>query len=214
MKRTIHILLCILLACCLYSCIDLTDELTVNADGSGSLRLTLDMGMAASAMNSDNTQMDVSILEKIKAISSGAGAALKDAPGISNVQSTTEEKKGFYRVSFDFDKSSNLNKALYKIFGQKKKSLFPSLVKVSKHKVVKTNLSPYIKKAFAKKKMNSYNEMLYSFITMKSIVHLPSDLKKATNIKSVVDDPRTVKTDFTLRELLDGGFNFGNVITF
>lgn len=214
MKKTLVLILFTLLACGLTSCIELSDELTVNADGSGSLRITLDMGMVASAMNSQNSQIDVSILEKIKMISLGADSALTGLSGISKVQSVTKDKQGFFQVSFDFDNSKNLNKALYKIFGQEKKSLFPSLVKVSKHKVVKTNLAPYIKKAFDKKKDNSYNEMMYSFIRMKSVVHLPADLKKAKNIKSVIDTPRTVSTSFTLKEMLEGGFDFGNVITF
>jgi len=208
----IGILICFLAG--FSSCIELTDELTVNEDGSGILKISLDLGMVAGAMNKDNTQFDVSFLEKVKVISSGAGAALTGAEGISNVKSVTDEKMGYYSVSMDFDNSKNLNKALYKLFGQEKNGLMPSFMKISRHKVVKTNLSPYIQKAFKSMKNTSTNEMLYSFVNVNSIVHFPSDIKNAKNIKSKLDGARTLSTSFTLQELLKGGFDFGNSIKF
>jgi hypothetical protein len=208
-------ILCLTAICsllCLVSCIDLTDELTVNADGSGSLKLSLDMGMIAGAMGPGNTQIDLSFLDKVKEVADSAQTRLKDAKGISKVQS--ENKQGYYMVSFDFDRSSNLNKALYKLFGQSKKSLFPALMKVSKHKVKKTNLAPYLKKALEKQKSKTYNEMVFSYINLVSIVHLPADLKKATNIKTKTNGTRNVTTVFTLKEMMESKFDFGNIITF
>lgn len=205
-------MVCILM--CFASCIELTDELTLNEDGSGTLKISLDLGMVAGAMNNGNTQFDLSLLDKIKAVSANAPATLSGIRGISNVHSVTEEKKGLYSLSLDFTDSKSLNKGLYQLFGSEKNAISPSLIRISHHKMVRKDLSPYIRNALKNQKTASANQMLYSFIRLNSIVHLPADLISAENIKTKQEGPRTVSTSFTLQDVLEGKFNCGNIIKF
>jgi hypothetical protein len=196
------------------SCIEIDEKISVNADGSGRFEFSIDMGSLASAMNSQNTAIDVSMIEKIKQVFAGAQTNLKGADGIANVKSVSDDKNGKFSVGFDFSRSSALNKAIYKLVGQDKKMLFPSLFKISKHNFRKKDLCPYIQKAFKNKASGSLNEMLYSLINYNCTYIFPSDVKKARNIKSKFSDTKTVTMSFTLQELIKGDFNAGNDITF
>jgi|WetSurMetagenome_2_1015567.scaffolds.fasta_scaffold195745_2 hypothetical protein len=214
MKRVIKNLFLFSFLIFLGGCIEITEEITVSKDGSGTIKMSIDMGMVGSSLNNDNTKFDVSYLQKIKELPNQAKAALKDFKGIHNVEIVSDDKKGLYSVGFEFDNSSILNKAIYKVFGKNKSAFTPSFVKISKHKLKKTDLSPFIKKAFKNVKQSGYNEMFYAFISLNSIYHFPADVINASNIKSQQPDPRTVITKFTLDEILKGGFDFGNVIRY
>jgi hypothetical protein len=195
-------------------CIEITEEITVNENGSGAIKMSIDMGMIGSSLNNDNTKFDVSYLQKIKELPGQAREALKEVKGIHKVETVSDDKKGLYSVGFEFDNSKVLNRAIYRMFGKNKSAFTPNFVKISKHKLKKTDLSPFISKAFKSIKQSGYNEMLYAFISLNSIYHFPSDVLKTGNIKSQQPDLRTVTTKFTLDEMLKGGFDFGNVIRY
>jgi hypothetical protein len=198
----------------LQGCIDINEEITINPDGSGTISLAVDAGMIGSSINSQNSQFDVSILEQIRKIPGSASQALGEMKGIKNIKAVSDDKKGLYSVGFDFADQKVLNKAIYSLAGKKKSVFSPSFIKISKHKLIKKDLSPYIRKIMTGKKLKSYNNLFLSFINYKSTFHLPSDVKNVSNIKSGQPDKRTVTTNFTLEEMLKGDFNFGNVIKF
>lgn len=214
MRRIGLLLLLLSMPFLFVGCIEINEDIIVNADGSGTLKMSIDMGLIGASVNNDNTMIDVNFIEKIRKMPAQASETLKNIKGVKNIVVAADDKKGYYSVCFDFQNSKVLNKAIYMVFGQKKKAIYPSFVKISKHKLKKTDLSPFIQRAFKEMKQNTYNEMLYAFITMNSTYHLPSNVKKAKNIKSQQPDSLTVTTKFTLDELLRGGFDFGNVITY
>jgi hypothetical protein len=214
MRIKIHIFLLFALLFILQSCIEISDEITINADGSGSIRVTIDVGEIGGSMNNQNSQFDISFLEKIRQIPAEASQILGQIEEIKNIQSTNDDKNGIYSVAFDFTNSRVLNQAIYSMAGKKKSVFMPSFIKISKHKLTKKDLSPYIRNMLKEQQKKSYNEMLFAFISYTSTCHLPSDVKHASNIKSQQPDTRTVITKFTLDEMLKGGFDFGNVIRY
>jgi hypothetical protein len=214
MRIKVLIFLCLISAVILNGCIEITEEMTVNANGSGTVTLTIDIGALGASANGNNSQVDMSILDKIKKLPEDAPAILGKVDGISNIRAVNNSKSGIYSVGFDFINSKALNKAIYSMAGQKKKAVMPSFFKISKHKLIKKDISPYLRKVLKEQQQKNYNELFFSFISYKSIFHLPSVVSKASNIKSEQPDPKTVITKFTLDEMLKGGFNYGNVIRY
>jgi hypothetical protein len=205
----------LLLACLLLlgGCIEITEIITVNPDGSGRMSLTIDMGSLASAMNSQNTGFDVSIIEKIKKGFSGAEAKLSGLEGISNIRVKVDEKIGYYSLGFDFRRSKNLNQAVYKLLDVEKSALYPSIYKISGHKFRKKNIAPLISQAFKDKKSSALNDMLYEMVNYHCSYVFPAEVKKSTNIRATYPDKQTVDSRFTLRELIKAEFDAGHVIT-
>jgi hypothetical protein len=209
-------LICILLfaAIGLNGCIEIIEEITVHPDGSGSINMSVDIGALGSAANGNSGQFDMSMLDRIKKIPADAPGKLEQIKGISNIKAVSDDKKGLYSVAFDFADSRVLNKAIYKMAGFKKTPVSPSFIKITKHKLVKKDLSPFLRKAMKDQQKKSYNEFFFSFISYTTTCHFPADVKKASNIKSERPNARSVSTKFTLDEMLKGGSNFGNVIRY
>jgi len=201
--------LCIVL---ISGCIEITEEVTVNPDGSGRFSLTADLGLIAATMNDENSGFDVSILDKLKETVVGAPDMLKEVKGIDSVVVAIDEKKGLYAFSFDFEGSKELNQALYCLGGVEKKAFAPKLIRISKHKLAQKDISPLLQKALGNS--GKFNEMVYSVVFLNTIFHFPSDVKKAMNIRSKTPDSRTVTSRFTLQELMKGDFNAGHKVRF
>jgi hypothetical protein len=210
MKRIILLFLCCLLF--LTGCIEITDEITVNADGSGTIRASIDMGMLGSASDKQRPNVDMDMLNKIKTFPLLADSLLKGMPGISNLIPVTDHKKGLFALSMDFKDSRSLNKAIYRLFGKNMGLFSPSFVKVSKHKLVKKNMAPLLKKMLeGNKTINSMaGDMMMQFISFNSIYHLPAGATKISNIKAIAESGgTTVTTRFSLSEMIKTDFDYG-----
>lgn len=196
------------------SCIELTEKVTVNPDGSGKIELKLDMGSLASALNSQNTGFDVSLIEKIRKTVREAPDILKDQKGIRDVISSSDDKNGVFIIRFCFDRSANLNKAVYLLMGAEKQGIFPDLYKITRHKVRKKDLGPFVQKAMKNVKSSGFNDMFYSVIYYNNIIELPSAVKSVKNIKSKTEGDRTISTRLTFENMIKGHFSSGNLIRY
>lgn len=194
------------------SCITISEDITVNKDGSGSIMVKIDLGKIGSNLDNQTSGANMSFITQIKQLPVIAEQALKGCKGISNVNPVTDNKKGVYSISLDFENSNDLNKAIYKIFGHKKKFYEPAFVKISNHNFKKKNIAPLFKKMIAlqQKKNQSFSDLMFPFISLKSTYRFPSEVKKVSNIKAVTsEDKKTVTTDYTLEELTKSDFDFG-----
>ena len=195
-------------------CIEISEEVTVNENGSGNIRLSVDMGALAASLNTGNTTMNVSILEEIKKIVAEAPTRLEKCKGIHTIKAGSNEKKGTYAVSFDFDNSKALNEALLLLAGAKKGTPAPKFYKITAHKFIRKDLSPYVQRLMKKQNQGSANEMFYSYITLKSTFAFPKAVKKSSNIRSEINNSNTVISKFTLDEMIKGIYNTGHKITY
>lgn len=196
------------------SCIEINEEISINANGSGTLKYTLDLGAASQYLKNMNNNSVLQMLEQVKKVADSAAYFLKDNTGISNIKCKADEKKGFYLVGFDFRNSKDLNKALYRIAGLKKPFFAPSFFKITKHKIRKKDISLYIRKFYSEDSDNKFSSMFLGFIAYESILKIPSDYKSIRNAKSVAMDSRTIKTRFTLDEMLKDDCDTGNLVKF
>jgi len=210
MKKNIAFLIFSLIF--LNSCITIYEEINVNSDGSGKVKLKIDLGKIGSNLNNQTSGIDMSFITKIKQFPVSASNILKSCKGISNINPETDDKKGVYSLSFDFKNGSDLNKAVYMFFGHKKKFYEPSFIKISGSYLKKKNIAPILKKVVSQqqKENKGFTDLMFPFISLKSTYRLPSEVKKVSNIKAVTDlNKKTVTTEFTLEELIKTKFDFG-----
>lgn len=137
MKKIFLFILPVLL---LSGCIKIVEEITINADKSGSVTFKMDLGsLGGFAMNMGDSYMQGTLLEQVKNIPTTAAALLKNIDGLSNIKSVTNSG-GLYSVSFDFKNEKDLNQALYKLFDVKKSFFAPNYIRIKKHKIVEKKL--------------------------------------------------------------------------
>ncbi|HNW99298.1 MAG TPA: hypothetical protein PKK00_12890 [Bacteroidales bacterium] len=198
----------------LTGCIDIVEEITLNADNSGSVKFYTDMGTLGNfAMSLGENYMKGTSLDQIKSLPSTAAALLKDVDGISNIKSTSQ--KGLYSVSFDFKNSKQLNDALYKLFNQKKRFYEPAYIKIKKHKIVKKNYAPLLRLFARKYKDQLKDNNVLKYISYKSVFNLPSEVNNFSNKKSTLSaDKKKLEFTCTAEDLLTTNTNIGNKIKY
>jgi hypothetical protein len=199
------------------SCITIYEDITVNNDGSGRIAVKIDLGKIGSNLDNQTSGANMSFITQIKQFPESASKALANCKGISNIEPVTDNKKGIYSLALDFKNSRDLNKAIYMLFGQKKKFYQPSFIKISSHQLNRKNIAPLLKRMVAQqqKENNGFSDLIFPFISLKSTYRLPLNVKKVSNIKAITaDNKKIVTTDFTLEELLKTNFDFGIRIKF
>jgi len=209
MKKILLLILPVLL---LTSCITITEDITVNSDGSGSIKVAVNLGKIGSQAANQPSSFDLSIVGKIKEFPKKAEAILKNINGISNIIAVADDEKGIYSIALNFKNSKSLNKGIYKLFGKNKSIFAPDFVKITKHGFKKINMGPMMKKmvTMQEKTDKAFSDLMFPFIDFKSTYNFPTTLKKVSNIKAVLStDKKTITTKYTLEELIKVDFNFG-----
>jgi hypothetical protein len=196
----------------LTGCLTINENITVNSDGSGLVKLTVDMGAIGAKMNQQNNGANISFIDKIKEFPKKAEAILIKCDGISGVYSVTDDNKGIYSIAFSFKNSKYLNKAIYSLFGKKKTIFMPDFITIKPTSFKKKNIAPLLKKMIEiqKKDNATFSDFMFPFINLNSTYIFPRDVKKVSNIKSIVqDNKKVVASRFSLEELLKSNFDFG-----
>lgn len=192
------------------SCIEIHEDVTVNADGSGNILLKVDMGKLGGAIGQPGQNQGIQFFEKIKTVVSGAEQNLKEIKGISKVMAVNDDSLGIYSVGFDFKNQKAMNQAIYKLAGFEKGMMKPDFFKTGRHSFVRKDLAPLIKKYIIKEKASMMSDLMYQFITLKSAYNFPRVVKKISNINALVDDnKKTVRLSYTLYEMLNSDKDFG-----
>lgn len=203
------------LAIQLSSCIEIVEEITVNKDKSGTICFSLNLGsLGGLAMNLGENYLDANTLKTLKEFPSEGAVLLKDLHGIDNIIPVVN-KNGKFSLSFDFNNTKTLNKALYKLFNKKKSFLDPGYISIKKHKVVKKNYGPLLR-LFAKKYVDKLKDKtVLKLISYKTKYNFPFPVKKFSNSLSKADsDKNTVEFSCTIEELLTSPVDIGNRIKY
>jgi len=103
----------------LSSCIDIIDDLTLNNDGSGTLKYSINLSASKVKVNSilaldSFNNQKVPSIEEIKKTIREFQALLANEPGISNVKIDLNTVDFIVKFSCDFNHVNNLQKALKK----------------------------------------------------------------------------------------------------
>lgn len=194
------------------SCIDIVEEIKLNPNKSGSIRISLDLGiLGGSFMNVAKDYIDLSMMEDIKKQPFISAKVIEKTKGISNIMPISDNDKGLYALSFDFENEKALNEAFYKMFNTNKNIFLPKVFKISKKRLKIANLAPAIRYFTNKYKKDIKDNKLFSYINFKQIVVLPAEVRKVKNPKSTIDDYK-IYMSCSIEDLLNTNINIGNKI--
>jgi len=176
MKRVFWIF-AISLSLGLSSCIDLIDEIKLNEDKSGTVFIGIESKILGSIMAMAKEQISPTAIESLEGFPNESKDKLKNMKGITNVKSFNQMSHGRIGISFDFINSKALNQAYYTLLDMEKTWYSPNIVKISKHKIYRRNLSPQLVKNLNKSMPELKNSEYLKYFKLKSIVRLPSESK-------------------------------------
>jgi len=196
------------------SCIEIIQLVKVNPDQSGNITIAMDMGeLNAMFIAVAENVIDLSVLDEIKQQPFKSAKIIENIKGIRNIFPESNDKKGLYGLSFDFENDKALNEALFKMFHNNDKPLLPKVFKIRKNRIKITNTAPIIRYFTNKYQKNMKDNELLSYVTYKQVYVLPGKVKKVKNKKSVIEEEKVIMS-YTLEELLKKKINIGNKIKF
>lgn len=200
----------------LTSCVEITQQIQINRDKTGTYTLQIDLGLLNYAGSDGMDAMG--FLAGIKEMPAKAVEKLQSAEGLSSVENISDEGKGVFGFRFNFENDKSLNKALYDLADQQKLFFMPDFIKIRRNKIKMTDIAPYVKKANSisqDKQDQSYsfmNDQFGQYIFFNTELHLPTAVKKASNSRSEILDNQ-VKLRSSLSDLVKG-IDFGNVVKY
>lgn len=211
MKITIRLLLLLVFSTLISGCLDITEELSLNKNGSGQYELRVDPGRfihSVSNLIGEDSIPDNSVMPMLDSTFRIKEATLRNTPGISDVKL---QIVGFsYSLSYHFENMDALNAATANP-GAEGKGLFGLQLKeriFSREGIVATpdsneteDFNPYL------------SNMVLSDGTYTAIYHLPGKVLSQQNDQAFFRDKNhTVVLKVSLLDIVTGDVSVGNVI--
>lgn len=215
MNKKIFLLLLFPIIFLFNSCIEIVEEVTINADQSGNVKFYMDLGsLGAMAMSLGESYTEGNFFDQIKKLPETAAGILQGVNGLSNITPVTN-KKGLYSLSFDFKNAKELNQAIYKLFDVKKHFYEPNYIRITKRKLVKKNYAPVLR-LFLKKYVTQIKDTsILKLVSYRSKFNFPAPVKRFSNKKATLSaDKKTLEMNCTIEELLTSRTNIGNKVRY
>jgi len=214
MKRLIW-LFAIILSFGLSSCIDLLDEITLNDDKSGSVFIGIESQLLGSMMSMAKEQVDPNTIESLEEFPNKSKDKLKDLKGISNVKSFNQISAGRIGISFEFANTKALNHAYYSLLDIEKTWYSPNIVKISKHKISRRNLTPQLVKELNESMPELKDSEYLKYFTLKSVVRLPAKSSSVTYGEGAeLKNAKNISMRFSFSEILNKEYSTAYKIKF
>ncbi len=182
----------------LSSCIDIIDDLTLNNDGSGTLKYSINLSASKVKVNSilaldSFNNQKVPSIEEIKKTIREFQALLANEPGISNVKIDLNTVDFIVKFSCDFNHVNNLQKALKKTIAIMNEAPINPAYDGDWIVWDGTNVSRIIPGAIVEKSRNYQNTdlPLLKTGTYTSIGRYGRPIAKVTNVKCKLNPSKT-----------------------
>jgi len=202
MRKTIWLFI-LLLSLGLTSCIDIIDEIKLNADKSGSVFIGVESKLLGSIMQMAENQLDTSTMRQLKSFPLESANRLKNIEGVHEINAFDIISKGRIGIGFNFDNSKALNKAYYALLEMEKAWYQPNLIKIRKHKISRLNFTPQLVKQLEKEHPDLKNSDFIKYLNIKSVLSLPNEVKSVDcTDNSVVIDANSVEIHYSFQEIL------------
>lgn len=200
----------------LTGCFDITEEITVNKDGSGIYMNKIDASKLAEQMKMlaamDTTgEMMPKLKYSLDSSFASAWDSYKGIKGISNVKIDTS-KEFVYIVTMNYANVDALNTALAKdkAVGEQK------MYSWEKGKITRQDIP--LNMNDMKSDDDQQKEMMKSFLSdmkYKIIFHLPGNVKEISNkVATLSDDKKTVTLEANLLDVTDDKVKLGTQVTY
>jgi len=194
----------------LTSCIEIVEEITVKTDQSGTISYSIKSDPLTNLISGFSSIIDQNtIKEKITERFEEFATKFKSSKGIDNVKFFIGDNTTDASLSFDFNSTKALNMALYEIAGSKKTFFAPSYLKVSKHKLKKFNIAPYLKNQLKDQDIIIPEELI-NMIEFKSIYHLPKSIKSVKGESvNMTEQTKSTTQKFEFSDVYNNKINSG-----
>lgn len=208
--QRIRLLIIILVsAFVMQGCIEITEEVNVNEDASGSISLSVNAGGGSPLLALLGHYADVNLAGELKDNARQVMWILKSQEGISNVKLSQGKRKGSIELSFDFKDDKSLNNALYAAAGSRKTFWQPAIYKINDHRFVRKNTTRWMMKLLKQEEDKIPDESLFDLVEVRSVYHMPAEagkVKSSDEVKASAD-MRTFSTSHFLSDLVDDKIN-------
>ena len=195
----------------LNSCVDLVEEITINDDLSGHYEMRLETG----ALGGFGAFLNTSTYAQIPEIRDldRTLEKLKKQEGISHVHKILNVKDLKFYIGFDFENEETLNNAIFGLANMKPNLFLKKFLKIRENKVVRPNLTPYIRKIIKDKNLMEQlpSDDLLSYVNYVLIINTPKEIQKVSggntqiqsnlhrfvgsfNIKNIVVSKKSIRT--------------------
>ena len=205
--RSFRVLLIVYTGLSLGGCIEITEEITIEKDESGSVTYRISSPAAGGLLSGLLSMIDPDVERGIVMETEKLIRVLKSQKGISNIRYSLQGGQDGYFVTFDFADCTDFNTALYAMGGAKRTFLSPDYMKISKRRFKKFNFTPSLKRYLDREGLALPAPALSSNVTFRSTVHTPRDIRKVKN--GTRKDTRTSVQRFRISDILDGKANTG-----
>lgn len=212
--KWIRFLLVVMSITTLAGCMDMTEEVTFNDDGSGSYRMTMDFSKMMELMGDMVANEENDFGEEMSKSFEQTMAELNKLEGISDVVYTAEGDK--YTISYNFANLAALNKAIAlnaSEDGLTPKNAFgtgPTFI-WEKNKIQRVAIESNDKDT--EELSPEMIDAMLGNASYVSIYHFPRSVKKVSNKKAEIsEDKKTVVLNIPLTELITGETQVANTI--
>ncbi len=188
----------------LTSCVDILNELNINADKSGTAFVGIKVNAISSLINLSGDYLDKEVKNSIISFPSQAASDLSTIAGIHNIKTYSKLALGKIGVEFEFDKPSALNKAYYKLLGKDKKWYYPNIIKIKNHKVKSLNITPFIKHYFDNNESMLTESDLLKYLKYTTIISMPKAIRDGSFEKgNLSKDKKVISYSIPMKRILE-----------
>ena len=201
--RKIVWLFALLLSLGLTSCIDIIDEINLNADKSGTVFIGLESKMLTSIMRIAEEKSDTSTINQFLNFPSQSADRLKNIKGVHEINAYDIISKGRVGIGFSFDNPKALNKAYYALLDMKKAWYQPNIIKIRKHRIIRMNFTPQLVKQIEQESPDLMDFEFLEYFNVKTVLKLPNNIKEVECADDLrVIDNKEVAIRYSFSEVL------------
>jgi len=174
----------------LQSCFDIIEDIALNANGSGTFKLTLNMSRSKTKINSLMKMKtvnghDVPTKAEIKNKTSGIESTIKKTPGISNVKTSLDFENFIATITCNFANVRSLNDAVKNI-NTKEKNTKPGIEKIYEYDAATKTFSRLNKFSLKDEyqKLSVADREVFETANYTGIFRFTNNVTAASNIES------------------------------
>ena len=225
MKKMMQNILLLILLLSVSSCFDVTEEVKMNKDGSGELRLNINMSQSksnlANYMNAGEINgVKIPTKDEMKLEMVKLKKKLSGMKGISNVNTKSDFTEFVFELTADFTETKSLNKAINAAVKSFNQTPFP--LPKFKHFAFEDNkfsrLFNYTDERFTSEEFESMSSVvryLMESAKVVSIYRFEQPVKKVSNSKANLSpSKKAVKLEGNIAEFAKGEISLENHISF
>lgn len=194
------------------SCIELVEEIKINKDASGTISWRLETDDWLSQFMNNFSLDQINPIEGNEGEIHAFVQKLRKQDGITKVEYNL--LPGDQYISIAFKNTKSLNKALYAAFDHKKTCFTPSYIKITQNKVIRKNLSPYVKRYIKKEKISLPAEDILSNISLSTFIHTPDKIIKVKGKNIEHQEPQLIKQSINISDFIHNKNTGRTKITF